>query len=67
SVALFERVARIPPEEAANVILRGVEKRQPRVLIGRDARSLDLLQRLKPATYWKTLAKRYLAAATQGK
>jgi len=67
SVALFERVARIPPEEAANVILRGVEKRQPRVLIGSDARSLDLLQRLKPATYWKTLAKRYLAAATQGK
>jgi NAD(P)-dependent dehydrogenase (short-subunit alcohol dehydrogenase family) len=67
SVALFERVARIPPEEAANVILRGVEKRSPRVLIGRDARSLDLLQRLKPATYWKTLAKRYLAAATRGK
>jgi NAD(P)-dependent dehydrogenase (short-subunit alcohol dehydrogenase family) len=67
SVALFERVARIPAEEAAAVILRGVEKRQPRVLIGSDARSLDLLQRLKPATYWKTLAKRYLAAATQGK
>ena len=66
SVALFERLARIPPEEAANVILRGVEKRQPRVLIGRDAQSLDILQRLKPATYWKTLAKRYLAAATQG-
>jgi NAD(P)-dependent dehydrogenase (short-subunit alcohol dehydrogenase family) len=63
SVALFDRVARIPPEEAANVILRGVEKRQPRVLIGSDARSLDLLQRLKPATYWKTLAKRYLAAS----
>jgi NAD(P)-dependent dehydrogenase (short-subunit alcohol dehydrogenase family) len=67
SVALFERVARIPAEEAAVVILRGVEKREPRVLIGSDARRLDLLQRLKPATYWKTLAKRYLAEAKRGK
>jgi NAD(P)-dependent dehydrogenase (short-subunit alcohol dehydrogenase family) len=67
SVALFERVARIPAAEAAAVILRGVEQREPRVLIGRDARSLDLLQRLRPATYWRVLAKRYLAEAKRGK
>jgi NAD(P)-dependent dehydrogenase (short-subunit alcohol dehydrogenase family) len=64
SVSLFEKVARIPPEEAADAVLRGVERRQGRVLIGTDARFLDLLQRLRPATYWKTLAKRYESAGT---
>jgi|SRR5215472_4975105 len=59
SVSLFEKVARIPPEVAAETILRGVEQRQGRVLIGSDARSLDILQRLRPASYWKVLAKRY--------
>ncbi len=62
SVTLFEKVARVPPEEAAETILRGVEKKQGRVLIGSDARALDVLQRLRPATYWKTLAKRYESA-----
>jgi len=64
SVKLFERVARIPPEIAAETILRGVEMRKPRVLIGSDARSLDLLQRLRPGTYWKVMAKRYNAAGS---
>ena len=67
SVELFERVARIPAEEAAETILRGVERRAPRVLIGSDARKLDVLQRLKPATYWKTLVKRYSVEATRAR
>jgi len=64
SVTLFERVARIRPEVAADTILRGVEKRAPRVLIGRDAQMLDLLQRLRPSTYWKAMAKRYQSSST---
>jgi NAD(P)-dependent dehydrogenase (short-subunit alcohol dehydrogenase family) len=64
SVQLFEQVARIPPETAADTILAGVEKRQPRVLIGTDARILDLLQRFRPSTYWKAMAKRYQSAST---
>jgi NAD(P)-dependent dehydrogenase (short-subunit alcohol dehydrogenase family) len=67
SIALFERVARIPAAEAAAVILQGVEKRKPRVLIGHEARGLDVLQRLRPSTYWKVLAKRYLAEALREK
>jgi NAD(P)-dependent dehydrogenase (short-subunit alcohol dehydrogenase family) len=58
AVALFEKVARIPPAVAADAILRGVVERQARVLIGGDARFLDLLQRLRPASYWKVLRKR---------
>jgi len=60
SVSLFEKVARIPPEVAAETILRGVEERRGRVLIGSDARSLDILQRLRPGSYWKVMAKRYV-------
>ena len=28
------------------------------LLIGRDARQIDILQRLRPGTYWKTLSRR---------
>ena len=59
NIARFERLARIPPEKAAAVILRGVERRSPRILIGVDAYQIDVLQRLRPATYWKAMAKRY--------
>jgi NAD(P)-dependent dehydrogenase (short-subunit alcohol dehydrogenase family) len=61
AIALFERVAKIPAEAAAARILDGVERREPRILIGADARRMDLLQRLRPGTYWKTMARRYNA------
>jgi len=58
SIARFEKLARTPPEKAAAAILRGVERREPRILIGMDAYQVDVLQRLRPATYWKSLAGR---------
>jgi NAD(P)-dependent dehydrogenase (short-subunit alcohol dehydrogenase family) len=58
SVAMLARLARTSADEAAACILRGVERRDPRVLIGSDARQIDLIQRLRPATYWKTLSRR---------
>lgn len=58
SIARFEKLTRTPPETAAAVILRGVERREPRILIGIDAHQVDILQRLRPATYWKSLAGR---------
>ncbi|HKD51017.1 MAG TPA: SDR family NAD(P)-dependent oxidoreductase [Candidatus Acidoferrum sp.] len=57
-IARFQKLARTPPETAAAVILRGVERREPRILIGIDAYQVDVLQRLRPATYWKSLARR---------
>ena len=57
--ATLDRVARTLPEEAARCILQGVERRELRILIGADARKIDALQRLRPATYWKTLSRRY--------
>src|SRR5499427_6608923 len=57
-IARFQKLARTPPETAAAVILRGVERRDPRILIGMDAYQVDVLQRLRPATYWKSLVGR---------
>jgi short-subunit dehydrogenase len=56
--AQFEKLLRTSPEAAAARILRGVERRDPRILIGSDAYQADILQRLRPATYWKTLSRR---------
>ena len=58
AVARFDRLTPTMPDAAAARILQGVERCEPRILIGRDARGLDILQRLRPATYWKTLARR---------
>src|SRR5215472_15168729 len=58
SIKRFEKLARTTPEKAAAVILQGVERREPRILIGIDAYQVDILQRLRPAMYWKSLARR---------
>lgn len=58
AIARFEQLTPTSPEAAAARILKGVEQREPRILIGRDARQVDIVQRLRPATYWKVMAKR---------
>jgi short-subunit dehydrogenase len=55
----FEKLARTTPQEAARRIVRGIERNDPRILIGWDARLLDLLQRLRPSTYWRLLARAF--------
>lgn len=64
-IARFERLARTAPEKAAARILRGVERREPRILIGADAYQVDILQRLRPATYWKILSRMFEAPAAK--
>jgi short-subunit dehydrogenase len=54
----FAQAAKTTPQGAALRIISGIEKNEPRILIGSDARWLDLLQRFKPATYWTPLARR---------
>jgi short-subunit dehydrogenase len=58
SIERFEALAKTTPHAAALRIIVGIEKNQPRILIGNDARFMDLLQRLRPATYWAPLARR---------
>jgi short-subunit dehydrogenase len=58
SIELFEAMAKTTPAAAALRIIQGIEKNAPRILIGNDARFMDLLQRFRPATYWAVLARR---------
>jgi NAD(P)-dependent dehydrogenase (short-subunit alcohol dehydrogenase family) len=60
SLTRFEKVARTGAVTAAAKILRGVEQRKARVLIGPDAYFVDIWQRLKPASYWNLLAKQFV-------
>ncbi|MGE5650365.1 MAG: SDR family NAD(P)-dependent oxidoreductase [Bacillota bacterium] len=48
----FFREVRTTPEQAALCIVRGIEARAPRILVGPDARVLDWLSRLAPLGYW---------------
>ena len=66
-VADFEKAAATTPEQAAGAIIRGIEKNKRRVLIGRDARIVDIVARLFPGGYEKILGveKKVLAAAKE--
>jgi short-subunit dehydrogenase len=53
----FDQLARTTPIEAARRIIRGIERNEPRILIGRDAWLMDLIQRLRPVRYWAMMAR----------
>ncbi len=55
SAAEFEKAVRTTPDEAAETIIRGMEKGQHRVLIGPDARFIDWMVRIFPVSYWKRI------------
>ena len=65
SIERFEAVAKTTPQQAARRIIKGIERDEPRILIGSDARMMDLLQRFRPATYWKVLSRRIEKAAAK--
>ena len=67
TIERFDAVARTTPAAAALRIIAGIEKNRPRILIGNDARFMDLLQRFRPGTYWAVLARRIAKAAKAGK
>ena len=53
--------AKTTAQVAAQTIITGIEKNAPRVLIGGDAKFMDLLQRFRPGTYFRVLQKRITA------
>ena len=67
SIERFDAIARTTPAAAALRIIEGIEKNAPRILIGSDARFMDLLQRFRPGTYWAVLARRIEKMAKAGK
>lgn len=51
----FSKALRLSPEKAADEIVHAIETRRKRLLIGSDARLIDILQRLLPVSYWSVL------------
>jgi NAD(P)-dependent dehydrogenase (short-subunit alcohol dehydrogenase family) len=54
----MQRNLRMPAARAGEIIVRGIERRRPRVLVGGDAVLIALLVRLFPVTYWRFMAAR---------
>lgn len=46
---------KMPPAQAAEAIVRGIEAGRARILVGRDARFAALLERLFPTTHWNLI------------
>ena len=54
----FESFLKLPPEIAGEIIVRGVENRKARILVGSDAKTIALIERLMPVTYWNLLGRK---------
>lgn len=54
----FAQVARTQPQEAARQILRAIYTKKQRLLIGADARLIDVLVRLFPVAYSRLIKRR---------
>ncbi|QCB43662.1 SDR family NAD(P)-dependent oxidoreductase [Sphingomonas sp. PAMC26645] len=48
---------RLQPERAGELIVEAIIRRQPRLLIGADAKIASVIERLMPVSYWTLLAR----------
>jgi short-subunit dehydrogenase len=55
--ANWRRLLALDPGAAAERIARAIERREPRVLVGTDAKAAAWLQRVFPVGYWKHAAR----------
>ena len=49
------RVLTMRPEKVGEIVVRAVERRTPRVVVGGQAKMIALIERLAPVSYWKVL------------
>jgi NAD(P)-dependent dehydrogenase (short-subunit alcohol dehydrogenase family) len=54
--ANFEKAFRLSADDAAEIILAGVQRNARRVLVGNDARVFDALQRIFPGSYHRLVS-----------
>jgi hypothetical protein len=55
--ARAEKMLRMPPEKAGESIVRALEQRKPRLVLGLDAKIISVLERIAPVGYWTLLKK----------
>lgn len=52
---IFDKLAQTTPEQAADIIIKGIKAKNPRILIGTDALQISAVQRLFPKRYFKIM------------
>jgi NAD(P)-dependent dehydrogenase (short-subunit alcohol dehydrogenase family) len=55
---MVETLLTMPPQTAGEIIVRGVERRKPRILVGTDAKIASVIERLFPVSYWKLIGRK---------
>lgn len=55
STALHAKASRTTADAAAETIVRGIKRRSQRIMIGTDARLIDVLQRAVPVSYFSVI------------
>jgi NAD(P)-dependent dehydrogenase (short-subunit alcohol dehydrogenase family) len=53
----FRKNLKLPAEVAGETIVRGIERRKARVLVGTDALFVAAIERLAPVSHWKLLGR----------
>ncbi len=59
----FAKMLTYPADRAADEIIEAALARRPRLLIGRDAKALDVLARANPSRYWSLMSRAMALAA----
>ena len=55
--ARFAKALKMAPEQAGEIIVEGIARRRPRILVGRDAKIASVIERLMPVGYWRLLGR----------
>ncbi|WP_419827489.1 SDR family NAD(P)-dependent oxidoreductase [Sphingomonas sp.] len=55
--ARFDRALKMPPGPAGEIIVKAIERRAARVLVGNDAKFAATIERLMPVRYWWLLGR----------
>ena len=55
--ARFAKALKLAPERAGEIIVAGIVRRRPRILVGSDAKAASIIERLMPVAYWRLLGR----------
>ncbi len=55
SKKFFDKASPTTAEQAAAVIIKGIKQKNPRILIGKDARQISLIQKMFPIKYFSVM------------
>jgi NAD(P)-dependent dehydrogenase (short-subunit alcohol dehydrogenase family) len=55
---MVETLLTMPPGTAGEIIVKGVERRKGRILVGTDAKIASIVERLFPVSYWKLIGQK---------